>query len=80
MDFALENGSAARASHRIVAKRIGWLVPYTRFQVQERRTFLWVIPYWKTLEDLHDLDAAEAWLFRNWKLPAYFHVTRKTPA
>ena len=80
MDFALETGSAAMASHRIISKRIGWILPITQFLVQERRKLLWLIPYWGTLEEKYSLNEAEAWLFANWKIPAYFHITRKAPA
>lgn len=80
MDFALETGTAAQASHRIILKRHGWLIPYTRFHVQERRKFLWLIPHWADLDDFCSRSSAEDWLLANWKVPAYFHITRKTPA
>lgn len=80
MDFALESGSAAQASHRIVLKRVGWFLPFTQFHVQERVKVLGFIPMWVTLEETYSLAAAQEWLEDNWKVPRYFHVTRKDPA
>lgn len=79
MDFALETGTAGHASHKIDLTKVRGLYG-PRFGVFEKRRFLWVIPYWHRLDWFQTKDAAEEWLKANWKLPAYFHVTRKTPA
>lgn len=77
MDFALlESGTAARASHKITA-----YCPWpdsTRYAVYVKRRWFWVIPYWAWLEgDFMSVEMAEAWLMTNWKLPRFYHITRR---
>lgn len=77
MDFALETGTAASASHKIdLFNKYG----SSYFGVYEKRKFLGVIPYWHLLDYFFRRAAAEEWLRDNWKLPAYYHITRKVPA